>query len=864
MEMSINNLAFDPNNIISPFTNEDIFVNNVQTTDDDFDELLQQIGCNDILNFDNNELFANSGPAMVAASDPHSSASSPSKLVTDNQIFDSSQFDLMQDVVLQDAMLQQDLTQSLTTADQQMIDSLQCDVNFAPVQPRTQAELPQQKVQLVRPTVVQPQQTNANQLPSTVPVNLNDLLKILKEQEQQKQQLALQQKVQQVLINQIKANQTQPQPVVAPKATPMGLVSTAAPVNQTVSLAPVATLPMQAQSRLGPLSMSMASPATTTLLTTPLILQQQQQPHDVVDKVPINRLPNNNMSSKIVNVKREAVSPPSMLTENMRPGINNPNPPPEKKSAHNAIERRYRSSINDKIIELKNIVVGTEAKLNKSAVLRKAIDYIQHLQNQNNKLRQENMALRLAAGGGSNVSPTKILMQAHSPDLSTPMQTPPMSDESASSPPASSPESGSPLSEPGSPVYTNMSTSSDGAKMVLCMFVLAILAFNPFGSVLSNYAPASTPFNYAASQGAGRSILGVFSEDSFDWRGMLHAIWPTALIWMFNIFVCFLALRKALSRQRISADNGQQQKYWVYLTQAHADQKEGKLKQAQTNFERALVGLTGHELPTSLSGKLLTLSWQLVRYWLNSIYIGVWYGAATNDAEDAAAKLSCFLHSKLNSIDLLLQQGKGSLSGCIHALAAINDAMLVCSSTNEYVANVYLLAALRFKIHSHLLARYCLRKASSASKDVKKSFLLNPFGAFRRFFNKPHEPWNYANDKVSPFTSGATTNDPVAFVATEYRRYLIKKCILTIMNPRAGSIASSRKARKDGGETCMVMKDAIEELAANSKLFGDEISFWWSQVISVGFSYLTGMFIADRHRLIRRLMRFHFILTCDR
>lgn len=47
-----------------------------------------------------------------------------------------------------------------------------------------------------------------------------------------------------------------------------------------------------------------------------------------------------------------------------------------KRSAHNAIERRYRTSINDKIIELKNIIVGVEAKLNKSAILRKTIDYI--------------------------------------------------------------------------------------------------------------------------------------------------------------------------------------------------------------------------------------------------------------------------------------------------------------------------------------------------------------------------------------------------------------------------------------------------------------------------------------------------------
>ena len=42
-----------------------------------------------------------------------------------------------------------------------------------------------------------------------------------------------------------------------------------------------------------------------------------------------------------------------------------------RKPAHNAIEKRYRSSINDKIVELKNIVAGEESKMNKSAILRK-------------------------------------------------------------------------------------------------------------------------------------------------------------------------------------------------------------------------------------------------------------------------------------------------------------------------------------------------------------------------------------------------------------------------------------------------------------------------------------------------------------
>ncbi len=71
---------------------------------------------------------------------------------------------------------------------------------------------------------------------------------------------------------------------------------------------------------------------------------------------------------------------------------------PERRSAHNVIEKRYRSSINDKIVELKNIVSGEEAKMNKSLILRKAIEYIRFLQSQNIKLKEENERLRMGNG----------------------------------------------------------------------------------------------------------------------------------------------------------------------------------------------------------------------------------------------------------------------------------------------------------------------------------------------------------------------------------------------------------------------------------------------------------------------------------
>ena len=47
-------------------------------------------------------------------------------------------------------------------------------------------------------------------------------------------------------------------------------------------------------------------------------------------------------------------------------------PKGEKRTSHNAIEKRYRLSINDKIIELKNLVVGEEAKVSSTCLSHKA------------------------------------------------------------------------------------------------------------------------------------------------------------------------------------------------------------------------------------------------------------------------------------------------------------------------------------------------------------------------------------------------------------------------------------------------------------------------------------------------------------
>lgn len=151
-------------------------------------------------------------------------------------------------------------------------------------------------------------------------------------------------------------------------------------------------------------------------------------------------------------LKTPAVSPPTVnLTNFAKPTLPEaPAIPQQKKTAHNAIERRYRNNINDRIAELKNAVpallyakvkdsrtgnkrargnaddedddedgeeyldgVAVATKLNKATILRKATEYICHLKRTGDELRAENETLQHLLGqmpGGQEVL-SRYIMQ---------------------------------------------------------------------------------------------------------------------------------------------------------------------------------------------------------------------------------------------------------------------------------------------------------------------------------------------------------------------------------------------------------------------------------------------------------------------
>ncbi|KAL4624556.1 sterol regulatory element-binding protein 1 [Arapaima gigas] len=286
---------------------------------------------------------------------------------------------------------------------------------------------------------------------------------------------------------------------------------------KTVKSLPIATMATTAAA-VNTTSLQALIPGGAILTTLPLRVD--------AEKVPINRIA---ISSK-----------PSGLASKR-----------EKRTSHNATEKRYRSSINDKIIELKDLVAATDSKLNKSSVLKKSIDYIRFLRQTNSMLKQENMALR------KTTPKNKCLMDLVAMDIEdiegaacdtglSELPTPPPSN--ASSPlHSSSLSSCSSDSEPGSPVaelvvqQVRATPCKRGmlnrSHITLCVFIFLLFCLNPLGALLNReigVPVAGGPVEHAGLTGPRRTIMAVKNpgfEESETWLSWTMLIFST---WLLN------------------------------------------------------------------------------------------------------------------------------------------------------------------------------------------------------------------------------------------------------------------------------------------------------------------------------------------
>ncbi|XP_042210022.1 sterol regulatory element-binding protein 1-like isoform X4 [Homarus americanus] len=533
----------------------------------------------------------------------------------------------------------------------------------------------------------------------------------------------------------------------------------------------------------------------------------------------------------------------------------------EKRNSHNAIEKRYRSSINDKILELKNLVAGEEAKLHKSQILKKAIDYIRYLQTQNSRLRTELNTYRMRDG---NQKITDLLVGSYTPppsDISSPVRSPLSESSLPPSPKSTKLEvKEEQLPSPGTtPPYMTMARSlTDSSRMTLCMMMLTVLAFNPMSLFAKHLAPG---YSWSYDEVPGRTILEMDSvEGKFSFQNFLYSSFT---VWMVNfaIIAMFLVRIFVYGEPIMRRKSNTAESFWRHRKQADLDLSKGNYSSAYQQYSLSLM-VVGRPLPSNLLEKAFSVLWQGIRQILQRLYLGRWLAkhagglfleqSVREEIQESMCECA-YVYHRLHKLHLMgHSQDSSTLLGLYLAMTTTN--LAECGSVaGGDMAEMLVMCALRAKESLperwRILSRMLLAQAKHKfSKTDQTSFstihwLFTPSG--KRFFVS--HKWSYDAHRESMFSQLTNKADPLAYLLLLYREHLLERAITTLVNPgnRADDACEENAQRRT--KTSDVL-DYIHRLNETYNGSGtslgvscrDEVCCWWGALFGVVAHWLLG------------------------
>nr|XP_045007815.1 sterol regulatory element-binding protein 2 isoform X1 [Jaculus jaculus] len=752
-------------------------------------------------------------------------------------------------------------------------------------QPQPPAQLQQQTV-MITPTFSTAPQTRIIQQP-LIYQNAATSFQVL---QPQVQSLVTSSQVQPVTIQQ-QVQTVQAQRVLTQTAN--GTLQTLAPATvQTVAAPQVQQVPVLVQPQIiktdslvlttlktdgSPVMAAVQNPALTAL-TTPIQTTALQVPTLVGSNGTI-------LTTMPVMMGQEKVP-----IKQVPGGVKQLEPPKEgeRRTTHNIIEKRYRSSINDKIIELKDLVMGTDAKMHKSGVLRKAIDYIKYLQQVNHKLRQENMVLKLANQKnkllkgidlGSLVD-NDVDLKIDDFNQNVLLMSPPASDSGSQagfSPYSIDSEPGSPLlddakvkDEPDSPpVALGM---VDRSRILLCVLTFLGLSFNPLTSLLQ-WGGAHNADQHPYS-GSGRSVLSFESGSGgwFDW------MMPTLLLWLVNGVIVLSVFVKLLVHGEpvIRPHSRSSVTFWRHRKQADLDLARGDFAAAAANLQTCLSVL-GRALPTSRLDLACSLSWNVIRYSLQKLRLVRWLlkkvfqrwratpatAAGFEDEAKSSARDAALAYHRLHQLHITGKLPAGSACSDVNmALCAVN--LAECAEEKippSTLIEIHLTAAMGLKTRCGgklgFLASYFLSRAQSLCGPEHSTvpdslrWLCHPLG--QKFFME--RSWSVkSTTKDSLYCAQRNPADPIAQVHQAFCKNLLERAVESLVKPQA------RKAGNQEEDSCEFSR-ALEYLkllhsfvdsvgfvtppfssssVLKSALGPDVICRWWTSAITMAIGWLQG------------------------
>uniref|UniRef100_A0A674BWK3 Sterol regulatory element-binding protein 2 n=1 Tax=Salmo trutta TaxID=8032 RepID=A0A674BWK3_SALTR len=546
----------------------------------------------------------------------------------------------------------------------------------------------------------------------------------------------------------------------------------------------------------------------------------------------------------------------------------------ERRTTHNIIEKRYRSSINDKILELRDLVMGGDAKMHKSGVLRKAIDYIKYLQQVNHKLRQENLALKMNSKNKSVVLSDDVEMK---PEML--MMSPPASESGSGSPREFSPycidsEPGSPLldheqvkSEPGSPSSVGV---MDRSRLLLCALTFFCLSLNPLPSLLGSEAQGSS--GLTSAHGASRTLFSLPSQTQnfgqtlrLTIQVLLHtyiqdsgvgAVWGCVKVLYLWEPVTPLHSPKSVS-------------FWRQRKQADLHLNRGDYTAAMASLKTCLSVLT-RALPTTSWDLLFSLSWNLIRYCLHHPTPLGWLvrqvgGKHKGEESKTSSRDAALVYHRLSQLQLTGDYSEYGLWALSLSMSAVNLSESAQSKmAPAQQAQIYVTAAtaLRTVLGHHLscLPGYLLSCAEgvasqSDSKPIPDClhWLFTPLG--RQFFLSCD--WSVKSEsREGVYTSQRDPADPIAQLHRCFCEKLLERAVHSLIQPHTDTEAG--KEFSSALEFLQLLNSCTEESSSppfpappnhTTMPVADPVSRWWALVLKAAAHWLQGDDVAVRSLL---------------
>uniref|UniRef100_A0AAQ5YMC8 Sterol regulatory element-binding protein 2 n=1 Tax=Amphiprion ocellaris TaxID=80972 RepID=A0AAQ5YMC8_AMPOC len=637
---------------------------------------------------------------------------------------------------------------------------------------------------------------------------------------------------------------------------------------------------------------TMQSPTGITTLTTPIQNTALQVPtlmsSNILTTVPVvmgggDKLPIKQLqpgSSHCPNGVR-----PGMEQSQVTAGVVGPGgvvKEGERRTTHNIIEKRYRSSINDKIMELRDLVMGSDAKMHKSGVLRKAIDHIKYLQQVNHKLRQENLALKMANQKNKQVAISEDVELKQE----VVMMSPPASDSGSGSPHQFSPycvdsEPGSPLLdhdqmkiEPDSPSSVGV---MDRSRLLLCALTFFCLSLNPLPSLLGSEASGSP--SLSTGHGPARTLFW-FPSHTQDFASWLRCLLPWVMVWVLSgvgaVWGCVRVLY--LWEPVTPLHSPKSVSFWRHRKQADLHLNRGDYTAAMASLETCLSVLT-RALPSTTLDLVCSLSWNLIRYCLHRPTPLGWLvhqvgGKHEGEEARTSAKDAALVYHRLSQLQLT---GKLPQRSSLWALSLSLSAVNLSESAQgkmapAQLAQIYVTAAtaLRTVLGHHLscLPAYLLGCAESVANQSETKpipdclrWLFTPLG--RQFFLSCD--WSVKSESSDGvYTSQREPADPIAQLHRCFCRKLLERAVHTLIQPQSDSDFSSAL------EFLQLLNSCTEDSPSPPPPFstppnhttipvGDPVSRWWALVLKAAVHWLQGddaavrSLLAEAERMPRAL-----------